>query len=85
MTVAAYRYVLEEAVFEAFVQLPEDEADLLHSFFRWLAAHPGNTGDGSQTDAVGRTNYASLCGPFLVVHWTDDATREVRVVQIIRD
>ena len=85
MSVTGYRYVLESSAFEFFVQLPEEEGELLCSYFRWLAAHPQSEGDGWHQDTTGRTNYASLCGPFLVVHWTDHAVREVRIVQLMRD
>jgi len=83
--VSPYRYVLEEATFEAFVQLPEVEADLLCSYFRWLSSHPHDEGDGWHKDTVDRIHFASLCGPFVVVHWTDHAVKEVRIVQILRD
>ena len=85
MSIARYRYVLEASAFEAFIQLGEDEAGLLGSFFRWLAANPHAEGGGWHQDSSGRTNFASLCGPFIVVHWPDHAVREVRIVQIIRD
>ena len=85
MTPLAYRFVLEEAAFEAFVQLADEEWELAHSYFRWLAAHPHTTGQGAHDDASGRTNYASLCGPFLIVHWSDHAGREVRIVQLLHD
>ena len=85
MTTPGYRYVLEETAFEAFVQLGDEDWELAHSYFRWLAAHPHSTGQGSHHDATGRPNYASLCGPFLIVHWADHAVREVRIVQIRPD
>lgn len=85
MTIQAYRYVLEETAFEAFVQMPDEDAVLVRSFLRWLAAHPHDTGRGFHSDTTGRPNYASLCGPLLVVHWTDHASREVRIVSLLRD
>jgi hypothetical protein len=85
VSIIGYRYVLESSAFEFFVQLPEEEAELLCAYFRWLSAHPESEGDGWHQDTTGRTNYASLCGPLLVVHWTDHAVREVRIVQLIRD
>lgn len=80
-----YRYVLQEAAFEAFVQLTEEERELAHAFFRWLASHPHSTGQGFHTDSSGRPNYAAVCGPLLIVHWTDQAVKEVRVVRINKD
>jgi hypothetical protein len=50
-----------------------------------LAANPHAIGQGFHNDAAGRSNFASLCGPFLIVHWADHAAREVRIVQIRRD
>ena len=85
MTPRAYRFVLEEAAFEAFVQLAEEERELAHSYFRWLATQPLARGQGFHNDSTGRPNYASLCGPFLIVHWTDHAVLEVRIVQIRLD
>ncbi|MEY2879917.1 MAG: hypothetical protein RLZZ15_2297 [Verrucomicrobiota bacterium] len=85
MTPRKYRFVLEEAAFEAFVQLPAEEWDLAHSYFRWLAVNPHALGQGFHNDATGRPNQASLCGPFLIVHWTDHAVCEVRIVQIRHD
>ncbi|MSU65912.1 MAG: hypothetical protein EXS38_07380 [Opitutus sp.] len=85
MTATVYRYVLEEAAFESFVQLDPEERDLVQAYFRWIASNPRTTGQGFYTDSTGRLNYASLCGPFLIVHWTDDAVREVRIVQLRRD
>ena len=85
MTTTPYRFVREEAAFEVFVQMPDVEAELAHSYFRWLAANPNSTGQGFHTDATGRPNYASFCGPFLIVHWTDHAVREVRIVNIPHD
>jgi len=78
-----FRYVLEERAVELFVALPEDEQDLLLAYFRWLAAHPEIKGDGWHKDVTGRVNYASLCGPYIVVHWSDDAVREVRIVEFV--
>ncbi len=85
MTLQKYRFVLEEAAFEAFVQFADEEWELAHSYFRWLAANPHAIGQGFHNDAAGRSNFASLCGPFLIVHWADHAAREVRIVQIRRD
>ena len=85
MSVANYRYVLESFAFEFFVQLPDEEGELLCSYFRWLAAHPETEGEGWHQDTTGRMNYANFCGPLLVVHWTDHAAKEVRIVQLIRD
>jgi hypothetical protein len=85
VTIPPYRYVLEEKAFEAFILLPDDDADLVRSFFRWLASHPHDTGRGFHADATGRPNYASLCGPILIVHWTDHGAREVRVVSLLPD
>ena len=84
MTQKGYRFVLEESAFEAFVHHADEEADLALSFFRWLAANPHSTGGAFHNDATGRPNYASLCGPFLIVHWTDHAAKEVRIVQLLR-
>ncbi|HEY1111277.1 MAG TPA: hypothetical protein VGE76_21650 [Opitutaceae bacterium] len=85
MTAPNYRFVLEEDAFAAFVELEEAERDLAGSYFRWLAANPNSKGSGFHDDSTGRPNYASLCGPFLIVHWTDHAMREVRLVKIYRD
>jgi hypothetical protein len=85
VTSRKYRFVLEEAAFEAFVQMADEEWELAHSYFRWLAVNPQATGQGFHNDATGRPNYASLCGPFLIVHWTDHAVCEVRIVQIRHD
>ncbi len=82
--IPAYRYAIEERAVEDFVKLPDDEQDLLLAFFRWLAAHPDTQGDGWHKDASERINYASLCGPFIVVHWCDHAVCEVRIVEFIR-
>ena len=81
----AYLFVLAEAAFEAFAQRDEEERELAHSYFRLPATQPHHTGQGSHPDATGRPNYASLCGPFMIVHGADHAVREVRVVQIRRD
>jgi hypothetical protein len=85
VTLRPYRFVLEEAAFESFVQSADEERELAHSYFRWLATQPHMIGQGFHDDATGRPNYASLCGPFLIVHWSDHTVLEVRIVQIRRD
>ncbi len=85
MTLRPYRFFLEEAAFESFVQLVDEERELAHSYFRWLATQPHMVGQGFHNDTTGRPNYASLCGPFLIVHRSDHAVLEVRIVQIRRD
>lgn len=82
---AGYRFVLEERAFETFIKLNDDDRALAHSYFRWLTKHPHAVGAGSVTDTAGRINYGSLCGPFFIVHWTDHAAREIRIVQFNLD
>jgi hypothetical protein len=82
--ITEYRFVLEESAFESFVRIADEDPELVHAFFQWLAANPHTTGRGFHNDKAGRPNYASLCGPFIVVHWTDHAAKEVRSVQILR-
>jgi hypothetical protein len=79
-----YRYVLEEPVVETFFTASEEERDLLIAYFRWLAAHPQAEGHAWAIDAAGRKNFADVCGPFTVAHWTDHAVGEVRIVEFFR-
>jgi hypothetical protein len=85
MSSSRYRFVLEQRAFEQFVGLRDSEGDLLASFFVWLADRPFDTSDYQVTDDDGRINCGHLCGPFVIVAWTDHAVREVRIVQIIRN
>lgn len=85
MTLRVYRFVLEEAAFESFAGLSAEDQELAQSFFRWLARNPALPGQDSYKDATGRVNQVSLCGPFLIAHWTDDAAAEVRIVQLRQD
>lgn len=69
---------------EVFLSALPEEQDFLLPYFRWLASRPRAEGHGWSLDATGRKNFADICGPFTVAHWTDDAAREVRIVEIIR-
>lgn len=85
MTPRVYRFVLEESAFDSFVQLADEERELAHSCFRWLATQPNVIGQGFHNDATGRPNDVSLCGPLLIVHGTDHSVLEVRIVQVRLD
>jgi hypothetical protein len=85
VTLIGYRFVLGERAFEAFAQLDEEERELAHHYFRWLAANPNSSGQDVFNDSAGRPYFVSLCGPFLVVHWADHAAKAVRIVQIRQD
>ena len=84
MSSSRYRFVLEQNAFEQFANLRESDGDLLAAFFVWLAGRPFDTSDYKVTDGDGRLHCGHLCGPY-VVAWTDHASKEVRIVQIIKD
>jgi len=80
----AYRYVVEERAMEAFRFLGEEEQDFLVAYFRLLASRPHTEGAAWRLDDAGRKNFADTAGPFTVVHWTDHAGCEVRIVEFMR-
>jgi hypothetical protein len=74
----AYRYVVEEGAVQSLLFVSDEEQDFL------LAARPHSEGGAWRLDDAGRKNFADTTGPFTVVHWTDHAAREVRIVEFMR-
>jgi len=81
---AVYRYVVEERAVEALLFVSDEEQDYLLAYFRLLASRPYSDGPVWRLDETGRKNFADISGPFTVVHWTDHALREVRIVEFMR-
>ncbi len=84
MNSGGYRFVLEQAAFEQFTRIREEDGDLLIVFFGWLAGRPFESTDYQVIDGDGREHYGHACGPYVIVAWTDHSVREVRIVQIIK-
>jgi hypothetical protein len=80
----AYRYVVEERAVQSLLFVSDEEQDFLLAYFRLLASRPHSEGAAWRFDDTGRKNFADTAGPFTVVHWTDHALREVRIVEFMR-
>lgn len=84
MNVGDYRYALDDLAFEQWRRLPSEDQEGLLEFFRWLRANPNHESAVCDFDATGRKVSISGCGDHVVSHWTDHASREVRIVEVTR-
>jgi hypothetical protein len=60
----AHRFVLEEAAFETFVHLADEERALAHACFCWLANQPHAIGQRFHNGATGPAELGELVRAF---------------------
>lgn len=78
----SYSYVVRADAFDLLLSLPEEDRSCLGDLFRRLAAHPHEEAVMYDYDDSGRKISLSLCGGYVVSHWTDHSLREVRITDI---
>ena len=73
---------LEAAAF--LVSLPKRRQRRVLDLADQIARHPFQIGDSQTVDAEGRTVENLLLNEYLFSYWTDHASREVRISEIIK-
>lgn len=80
----SYSVFLHLEVTETLRSLRDAERDRVLRFFHSLTSNPFQSGDFQEVDDRSRTNQVKIIGKLGVVFYTDNADREVRILEVRR-
>ncbi len=79
-----YSYVLSEVATNFALGLPRKEQHRFAMVCRILADSPHRNGDYVTTDHAGRILQNLLIDDWVITYWTDHATKELRIVELVQ-
>ena len=80
----AWKLVLDEAVFQSFIELRVGDRRKALQSLEQLRNDPSRRADFTTTDSTGRTLSIAAFKPFLITYWLDVFVSEIRIVNIQR-
>lgn len=79
----SYRLLIAIEVFEQLQSMPGAKRRTLLAHFRLISAHPLACSDYMDRDETGRRVDVSVIDGLAIYYWTDEADRQVKVLQLI--